>query len=191
MVDLFIARHGETEENVAQVLQGHMPGHLTEAGQAQAVALREELVRLKVKPDVLVVSDLQRAIDTACIVNAAFRLPITTTPLLRERDWGSMTGMSLKNRRVTEFPADVESVEKMFVRARQFLRAICSQHEGRVVLAIGHGLFNRVIQAALRHATIADVPRMQNAEVRRLSVDLGTLADSADAGIGVDTVSAN
>lgn len=42
---LYLARHGETEENVAQILQGHLPGHLTERGRNQAVQLRNTLMQ--------------------------------------------------------------------------------------------------------------------------------------------------
>ena len=40
---LYLLRHGETEENVQHILQGHMPGTLTETGKAQARALAEEV----------------------------------------------------------------------------------------------------------------------------------------------------
>lgn len=191
MIDLYLARHGETEENVAQVLQGLMPGHLTPTGQAQAAALREELERQDVRPAALLVSCLQRAVETACIVNEAFGLPLTTTPLLQERDWGSLTGVSLKGNRISEFPPDVESVDEMFARARRFLTFLSSDYDGCCVLAIGHGLFNRVIQAALRGVTIAEVPRMQNAEVRRLTVSTSAQAEPMGRDASADTISAN
>ena len=35
-MNLYLLRHGETEENVQHILQGHMPGTLTETGKAQA-----------------------------------------------------------------------------------------------------------------------------------------------------------
>ena len=30
MTELYLVRHGQTEENAAHILQGHMPGHLKE-----------------------------------------------------------------------------------------------------------------------------------------------------------------
>lgn len=170
MVTLYLARHGETRENVAQILQGHMQGKLTKRGIAQAEALRDELMALHVRFDALVVSDLGRALHTAQIVNEALHLSLFPTPLLRERDWGSLTGMPISNVQGTDFPSDVESVENMFCRARQFLAYISEHFANQTVLAIGHGLFDRCIQAAWAGTTIHDVPRMANAEVRRLNV---------------------
>ena len=38
MITLYLARHGQTEENIARIFQGHMPGTLTVEGIAQAEA---------------------------------------------------------------------------------------------------------------------------------------------------------
>ena len=43
MITLYLARHGQTEENIARIFQGHMPGTLTVEGIAQAEALRDTL----------------------------------------------------------------------------------------------------------------------------------------------------
>ena len=43
MITLYLARHGQTEENMTRIFQGHMPGTLTVEGIAQAEALRDTL----------------------------------------------------------------------------------------------------------------------------------------------------
>lgn len=43
MLTMYLARHGETEENRAQILQGQIGGHLTELGISQAHKLGEKL----------------------------------------------------------------------------------------------------------------------------------------------------
>ena len=40
---LTLIRHGETEENVQGIIQGQMPGHLTEKGKRQAQEVAEDL----------------------------------------------------------------------------------------------------------------------------------------------------
>ena len=35
MMTLYIVRHGQTEENLKRILQGHMPGTLTEKGKEE------------------------------------------------------------------------------------------------------------------------------------------------------------
>lgn len=166
-IQLYLVRHGETEENVANILQGHLPGHLTKRGREQARHLRDELASIPF--DALVCSDLLRCRDTADIVNEAHGLPVQPTPLLRERDWGIHTGQSIRSLS-GGIDASAESVDALFTRARRFLRALLEQHDGQTVLAVGHGLFNRVIQGALAGCSIREIPRMNNAEVRCITV---------------------
>ena len=57
MITLYLARHGQTEENIARIFQGHMPGTLTVEGIAQAEALRDTLRNISL--DAVVSSDLK------------------------------------------------------------------------------------------------------------------------------------
>ncbi len=165
MTELYLVRHGQTEENAAHILQGHMPGHLSHEGIAQAQALRDELKNIRF--DALLCSDLKRCMDTAMILNEPHGLPLESTPLLRERDWGPFTGMDILKAR-TKIDHRAEPVESMFRRAETFLLDTVSRYKDKRVLAVSHGLFCRVIQAACSGKTIRDIPRMDNAEVRRL-----------------------
>lgn len=63
MITLYLARHGQTEENMTRIFQGHMPGTLTVEGIAQAEALRDTLRDISL--DAVVSSDLKRCVDTA------------------------------------------------------------------------------------------------------------------------------
>lgn len=164
-ISLYLARHGETEENVARILQGHLPGHLTQQGLEQARRLRDSLQHIAF--DALLCSDLQRCLDTAAIVNEPHRLPLRPTPLLRERDWGTHTGNPIRSISGGIDPS-AESVEALFARAERFLQMLRQQYEGKTVLVVGHGLFNRVIQGAFYGKSIREIPRMENAEVRHL-----------------------
>ena len=74
MTELYLVRHGQTEENAAHILQGHMPGHLSHEGIAQAQALRDELKNIRF--DALLCSDLKRCMDTAMILNEPHGLPL-------------------------------------------------------------------------------------------------------------------
>lgn len=170
MTTLYLVRHGETEENVAQILQGHLPGHLSVRGKEQAIALRCRLVAECLHFDAMVASDLQRTADTAKILNEALHLPLTTTPLLRERDWGSLTGVPIAQAKRNAFPCDIESVADMHQRAKRFLIYIMEHFPEQRVLAVGHGLFNRCILATLAGVSIGMVPRMENAEIRCVQV---------------------
>ena len=67
MITVYLVRHGQTEENLQRIFQGHMQGVLTKEGREQAAGLRVQLADLEL--DAVVSSDLQRVIDT---VNLAF-----------------------------------------------------------------------------------------------------------------------
>lgn len=168
MTHLYLVRHGETEENVAGILQGISPGNLTERGREQARQLRTALQGIPF--DALFVSDLRRTMQTAEILNAQRHLPLTPEPLLRERDWGEYTGMRIADIHTRDFPPSVESVESLFRRAASFLNGILQTHDGKTVLAVSHGLFLRALQACYEGTTIHDTPRFGNAEVRRLKI---------------------
>lgn len=184
----YLVRHGETEENVAGILQGHLPGTLTARGRKQVAALRESLATAHF--DAILSSDLKRAADTAEILNEGLHLPLTLTPLLRERDWGGLTGCPYKQARVDQFPADVESLEAMFERAGRFLSFAWDNYAGQRVLVVTHGLYARCIQAVHGGLTLRDVPRMENTEVRL--VEMKNAPVLVDRGVeGPDVVSAN
>lgn len=171
MITLYLARHGQTEENIARIFQGHLPGRLTAAGVAQAEALHDTL--LDVPLDTVVSSDLRRCVDTARIAVGDRGLPWEQTALLREIDWGSWTGLAIKEVDLQHVPADAETEAMLYERAAHFVDYLKRHYEGKRVLAVGHGLINRAVQAHIQGVTLQhlrSVPRMDNAEVRRLEL---------------------
>ncbi len=92
---LYIARHGETDWNVAGRWQGHTDVPLNANGRTQALAIAAALrVRDQAFAGV-VASDLSRAHETARIVAAELGLTIAyTDPDLRERHFGPFEGLT-------------------------------------------------------------------------------------------------
>lgn len=166
MTRLFLVRHGETVDNARQIMQGQTQGRLNERGieQAQEVARRLETWQI----DAFVASDLHRAVETATIIAAPHNMEVTTTPLLRERDWGGFTGLFIPELKGKPWPDDIESQESLMARATDFLDMIRSKYQGRTVVAVGHGIINKAIQAVYFHREMKDVARMANAEIRLL-----------------------
>ena len=122
--------------------------------------------------DLLLCSDLLRARRTADIIGARLHLAVRPTPLLRERDWGSITGRRIEEviRTANEAPG-VESVEAMFSRAHILLDVIRNDYpDAQRVLLVSHGLFLRVLQAAVHGKEIKAIPPMKNLEVRILEI---------------------
>ena len=164
---ILLVRHGETVDNARQIMQGQTQGELNERGREQARQVAERLAKEHV--DAVVASDLRRAIQTAEIIAAPHGLPVMTTPLLRERDWGGFTGRYIPELRGEVWPDDVESEEALLTRARQVLLYITATYPGMRVVAVGHGIVNKAIMAVYAQCPMREVQRMMNAEVRVLT----------------------
>lgn len=90
---LLIIRHGETPLNAARVMQP-VDTPLSARGLAQAAALARRLAAADraPRPAAIVSSDLPRALQTAQALAEALGLPVQTTPLLHERNFGDLRG---------------------------------------------------------------------------------------------------
>jgi probable phosphoglycerate mutase len=89
---LLLWRHGQTEWNATNRVQGHSDVALDATGRAQAAAAAEILAAQR--PDVIVSSDLLRAAATADALAAVTGLPVRTDARLRERYFGTWQGMT-------------------------------------------------------------------------------------------------
>ena len=171
MTKLYLARHGETFDNERQIMQGQTPGELNTNGIRQAEELSLQLA--DVSFNAVVASDLWRSVQTARIVAAPHHLEVVTTPLLRERDWGSFTGRFIPDLKdVKPWPDDIETLQQMKDRAGRFLDYIRTTYPDQTVLAVGHGIINKAIQAVFFHKEMHEIKKMKNAEVRILDISL-------------------
>ena len=169
MTKLYLARHGETFDNERQIMQGQTPGELNANGIRQAEELSLQLA--DVSFNAVVASDLWRSVQTARIVAAPHHLEVVTTPLLRERDWGSFTGRFIPDLKdVKPWPDDIETQQQMKDRAGRFLDYIRTTYPDQTVLAVGHGIINKAIQSVFYNKPMHEVLRMTNAEVRVLEL---------------------
>lgn len=164
---ILLVRHGETVDNARQIMQGQTQGELNERGREQARQVAERLAKEHV--DAVIASDLRRAIQTAEIIATPHSLPVVSTPLLRERDWGGFTGRYIPELRGEVWPDDIESEEALLERARQVLIYITATYPGKRVVAVGHGIINKAIMAVYAQCPMREVQRMMNAEVRVLT----------------------
>ncbi len=183
---IFLVRHGETVDNARQIMQGQTQGCLNEKGREQALQVAQRLASEQF--DAIVASDLQRAVQTAEIIAKPHGLNVETTPLLRERDWGSFTGRFIPDLRNQVWPDDIESEETMLLRARSFLIYMTATWPGKRVVAVGHGIMNKAILAVYAQCSMREVQRMMNAEVRILTVS-AERASSATAAASAATTS--
>jgi probable phosphoglycerate mutase len=68
------------------------------------------------------------------------------------------------------WPDDIETLEAMMNRARRFLDFIKGEYPGKTVLAVGHGIINKAIQAVYYGKQMPQVEKMLNCEVRTLAL---------------------
>ena len=165
---MYLVRHGETVDNARQLMQGQTQGELNEVGVGQAKQLRDKLADRHL--DAIVASDLKRSVDTARILAEPHGLNVETTELLRERDWGSFTGRFIPDLKDEVWPDNIESLEDLQVRAGRFLNYIKTRYGGKIVLAVGHGIVNKAIQAVHYGKQMREVERMTSCEVRILEL---------------------
>jgi probable phosphoglycerate mutase len=151
MTRFIILRHGETSWNLASRIQGHSDSPLTPAGvrQAQALAQRMQGERF----DVLVSSDLGRALETARIVAGATGHAVVADPRFRERNFGDAEGLTYGEldhefpdafSKVRETDPDYvipngESRRQMFERVKSSFEALAREHPGKCVAVVSHG----------------------------------------------------
>ncbi|MDE5572059.1 MAG: histidine phosphatase family protein [Prevotella sp.] len=176
---IFLVRHGETVDNARQIMQGQTQGCLNEKGREQARLVAKRLAGESL--NAVVASDLQRAIQTAELLAEPHHLPVVTTPLLRERDWGGFTGRYIPDLKDEVWPDDVESEEALLLRARAFLLYIMATYPGGRVVAVGHGIINKAILAVYAQCPMREVQRMLNAEVRVLTASAESTASTVAA----------
>ena len=175
---IYIVRLGQTEENLQRILQGHMPGTLTEKGKEQVLKAAEQLFREGIKCTRLVSSDLKRAMDSAQIISDKLNLPIIPMEILRERDWGKFTGMSIAEAtdkyRVDGkwvFPeGTTETEEGIYERANKALVELQKQFADETIIVVTHGQFARNLIAAHFECNYHEVATFVNAEIRMLNI---------------------
>ena len=171
MTTIYLARHGQTEENLMRIFQGHLPGTLTADGIEQARNLGKELEGITI--DCILSSDLKRVIDTVNYAMANRHLPWEKTKLLREIDWGKWTELKIDSVDKQNPPEDAETKEMLYERGRRIVEYIKEKYSGKNVLVVAHGLINRSIQAHILGVDINElynIPHMKNAELRKFTL---------------------
>jgi glucosyl-3-phosphoglycerate phosphatase len=89
---LVLLRHGQTEYNASNRMQGQLDTDLSDLGREQAAAAAEVLA--KRQPLVIVSSDLRRALDTATVLAERSGVQVSVDTRLRETHLGDWQGLT-------------------------------------------------------------------------------------------------
>lgn len=143
MADLYLVRHGQTELNVQNILQGWHDSPLTVRGREQALATRAAFEARGISFDHAYSSPLGRARCTAELI-VGEDLPIESLDDLREWHLGSLEGTSNREmppRPWGDYPVAFGGESEGELRARMVaaLSRIMARPQHDCVLAVSHG----------------------------------------------------
>ncbi len=192
---LFLVRHGESEANLAGLLQGQTHGALTAAGRDAAGRLGRVLAGLSVsdRPTAILTSDLRRAVETAEIIAEALGVTPHLFPAAREWNVGVLDGLPASalvdaiqrsGLPAAEFaPSGGESLSQLQARAEQTLaglahEAVDGAHGERRArtLLVSHGDFIRMTIGAAASMPIdaANALTLRNTSLTEFTLRNGT-----------------
>lgn len=162
---ILIVRHGETEENIHQVLQGQSHNALSKNGKLQASALAKRLKGERI--DGLYSSDLKRARETSEIISEATMLPIIYMEELRERNYGEFQGKAVKDYELAVSvsgldnhlfrPTGGESYGELEQRVISAFQSIVVDHKNEVVMMVSHSGPIKILLKLLLSASHANL----------------------------------
>ena len=155
---IFAARHGETQWNAENKLCGRTDLPLTANGIEQARTLAERAKRYDL--DLMIVSPMLRARQTAAAVAEKCKIPVIVDVRLIEQDYGIYEGVDRKdpgflaNKRefAYKYPGG-ESMMQVAHRVYSLLEDIKREHDGKSVLLVCHGGVCRVIRTYFEDMT--------------------------------------
>jgi len=151
--DFYFVRHGESEGNRDNIIQGHQDAPLSENGRAQAGAVGRWFTGRPV--DSVFASPLQRAFETASIICRTATLPVPTVDAsIKELNTGMFSGLSTTviqerfpeewarfQRESWEGVPGAESVDSLRKRAIEHWNSLIERAHDRhrTTLSVSHG----------------------------------------------------
>lgn len=158
-VKICLVRHGETEANLARVIQGSTDTPLTSEGIRQLKRLAAVLHEHHF--DHAYVSDLPRAVSSIqhLLTDRPLPLRYEMLPELRERSWGIYDGRpyaEIDGERKANpdfYPEGSENEDALEARVKRVIGLLREKHIGHNVLLVAHGGINRVLLGELQGLT--------------------------------------
>jgi 2,3-bisphosphoglycerate-dependent phosphoglycerate mutase len=141
-VTIFFETHSTSTDNERWIASGWLDGQLSPLGRRQAQELGERHAESEL--DAVFVSDLARAVETACIAFGSTGLPIFHDWRLRECNYGMLNGTRVarleaeRAEHVVDPYSGGESYVDVVARVRSFLHDLPPRFVDRRVAVIGH-----------------------------------------------------
>jgi broad specificity phosphatase PhoE len=173
---IYIVRHGETDWNKNNKVQGHTDIPLNKTGINQAKKLAKILK--KIRFDAVFSSDLIRSIKTAQIISRQKRDIIITSERLREKYMGKYEGtdtnlffkklfkkyeeMTHEQNHTYKMSPEMESNEEAVNRFLVFLKEVSIKFAGKKILVVCHGGIMGFLLIHLKTASYHAFPIVNN-----------------------------
>ena len=193
---VILLRHAQSEGNRRRVYVGHSELPLSPLGLKQAKVCAEYVKNGGLpRPDVILSSDLIRAIQTALPTALALGLPILPDPALREIYSGSWEGRSMddlasitpegyrlwREDPANSRPGDGESMRELYLRIDGALDRIVETYRGKTVLAVTHATPIRCLHCRAAFGSVermAETDWFPNASFTVLEEENGVLRET-------------
>jgi len=180
---LYIARHGETENNRLGLLMGRKDIKLNKNGIEQAHILAQKAKKLNI--DFIVSSPMVRARQTAEIVKSYLHKPIKLDHRLIERDIGVYEGLTMKEveekfqkgfnseMAYNKTPPDGESAQEVQKRVFASIEDIKRKYPNKRILIITHSFVSKMINKYFHSRISADGFfnfQLKNTEIKKFKL---------------------
>lgn len=157
MTKIFLIRHGQSEWNKLNKIQGQKNTILTELGEKQALYMGNRLINEKI--DIIYTSDLKRAYDTAKIISNEINKPLISSDAIREINFGPWEGLNTEelldkykdeyltwNKEPDKLNMDgVETLEDLKNRGMKYINNIIKENQNKNIAIVSHGAMLKVI----------------------------------------------
>lgn len=180
-MDLYFVRHGETDYNYEERLQGHLDIELNETGRSQARQAAKEVADLDI--DLIISSPQIRAFETAQIIAEKVNVEIITDADLKERAFGELEGLTygaVLNKH-PEFMQIIrsadgkavhgsESLSEVEQRIKRFLKRLNSFESHKSILLVSHGGTGRVFLKLLKGIAAFEKTEFNNCQIVKFDI---------------------
>lgn len=185
MITLYVIRHGQTDWNIQNRLQGSTDIPLNSTGILQA---QESAFKLKnIYFDFVISSPLKRAFETAKEVNKYHDVEILLNDQLKERFFGDLEGKTTEDLNAMGFSIhplldyykncnsyNVETIQDLFFRIENFVNDLKKQYDNKTILISTHNGIAQVLDVILnklpKTTNLLDVG-FKNCEYRRYIIN--------------------
>lgn len=180
MKNIYVVRHGQTDWNVQEIIQGTKDIPLNDTGRKQAHEVSETLKNVKF--DKIISSPLKRAYETAEIVNGG-KIKIQIDDRLIERKYGQLEGESqyalskfnctpdmLWDYKLNYDKYEIEPINDLLKRVKDLLDELIAQNDYENILLATHNITSIAIKYYFEGKSNKDkfmlIDGMKNCEYR-------------------------